>query len=160
MEGCPARAKNLGILREHFMYRHCKSKVAIFHEVPGTLPRCDQCGLHMPAARIFKHWHSDNCNKATERRLRRRYMDMAESCGEMEFSVYGVEGEERVENVPTSRYWGRPLDQTNDDWLAVQRNIMYARSVWGILGTMIQRKRVEPRVSVIFYSAVVQAILL
>ena len=62
------------------------------------------------------------------------YVEITERCGEMEFSLYrGGEGDERVENVTTFQYLGRPLDQTDDDWPAVQRNITRARSVWGRL---------------------------
>ena len=55
VEGCPAKAKTPGRLRENFMFRHWKSKVNILQEGPEPLPRCDQCGIHMQAARLFKH---------------------------------------------------------------------------------------------------------
>ena len=61
---------------------------------------------------------------------------MAARCGEMEFSLYGEEGDKRVGNVKTLRYLGIPLDQTDDDWMAVRRNIMRTRSVLGRLGTL------------------------
>ena len=48
VEGCPERANTPVRLREHFVYQHCKSKVDIMQEVPELLPRCDQCGMHMP----------------------------------------------------------------------------------------------------------------
>ena len=64
LEGFLERAKTPGILGEHFMYGHCKSKVAIMQEVPELLPRCDKFGMHMPAAMIFKHRQSDKCHKA------------------------------------------------------------------------------------------------
>ena len=66
--------------------------------------------------------------------------EIAARCGEMEFSLYGEEGDERLDNVPTLRYLGRPLYQTDDDWLAVRWNIMCARLVYGRLGTLIQRE--------------------
>ena len=62
---------------------------------------------------------------------------MAERCGEMEFSLKGGEGAKRVEGGATFRYLGRPIYQTYDDWPAVRRNIMCARSVWGRLGTLL-----------------------
>ena len=71
---------------------------------------------------------------------------MAARCGEMEFSLDGEEGDERVDNVPTFGYLGRTLDQMDDDWTAVRRNIMFARSVWGRLGTLIRREGKEPKV--------------
>ena len=62
---------------------------------------------------------------------------MVERCGEMEFRLDGEEEYERVENVPTFRYLGQPLDQTDDDWTAVRQNIMCKRLVWGRLGTLL-----------------------
>ena len=62
---------------------------------------------------------------------------MATRCGEMEFSLEGGEYDDRVENVTTLRYLGSPLDQTDDDWSAVRRNIMCARLVWGRLGALL-----------------------
>ena len=52
-------------------------------EGPELLPWCDKCGVHMEAARLFKHQQSDKCQKPTERRLQRRDVEMAERCGEM-----------------------------------------------------------------------------
>ena len=65
-----------------------------------------------------------------------------------------------MDNLTTFRYLVKPLDQIDDDWPAVRRNIMRARSVWGRLGTFIRREGAEPKVSEIFYRAVVQAIIL
>ena len=49
----------------------------------------------------------------------------------------GGGGDEIVESLMTFQYLGRPLDQTDDDWLGVWRNIMRLRLVWGILGTLL-----------------------
>ena len=87
-------------------------------------------------------------------------MEISARCGEMEFNLYGEEGDEIAENVPTFRYLVQPLDQTNDDWPAVQRNIICERSIWGRLGTLLQREGEETKVSESFYRAVVQAIIL
>ena len=98
-------------------------------EGPEPFPWCDQCGIHMPEARLLKHRQLDKCHKATERRLWQRDVDMSERCGEIEFILEEVEKEERVENVTMFRYLGTPLGQTDDDWRAVRRNIMRKRSV-------------------------------
>ena len=74
---------------------------------------------------------------------------MEARCGEMEFSLDGEEEDERVENVPTFRYLGIPLDQTDYEWMDVRRNIISLR-----------REGAETKVSEIFYRLVVQAILL
>ena len=114
----------------------------------------------MQAARLLKHWQSEKCHESTERRLRRRDVEMEAMCGETEFNLEGEEGDERVENVPTFRYMGRPIDQTDDDWTAVHRNIMRSRLVWGRLGTLLRREGADTKVQESFYMEVVQAILL
>ena len=83
-------------------------------EGPELLLRCDKCGTHMQADRIFKHWHLEKFHKLTKRKLRWRDVEMAARCGEMEFSIYGEEGDEILENITTLRYLGIPLDQTDD----------------------------------------------
>ena len=65
-----------------------------------------------------------------------------------------------VEDVETFSYLGRTLYQIDDDWPSVRRNIMCARLVWGVLGTLIWMEGEYPRVAAMFYRSVVQGILL
>ena len=141
VEVCLARANTPGRLRDNFMYQHWKSKVAIMQEGIELLPQCDQCGMHIPAARIFNHRQADKCNKATDIILQRRDVDMAARCGEIELSLEGEEGDKMVEGVATFRYLGRTLEQTNYDWNAVRRNIMRTKLVWGGLGKLLRQER-------------------
>ena len=60
--------------------------------------------MHTPADRLFNHSQTDKCNKETDRRLGRRYMEMAERCGDMEFSLYVDEWEKMVEGVANFKY--------------------------------------------------------
>ena len=83
VEGCLAREKKPGRLREIFMFRHCNLKVAILKEGPEPLPLCDQYGIHMQAARLFKRRQLEKCHKLTERRIRQRDVEMAARCGGM-----------------------------------------------------------------------------
>ena len=53
--GCPEVAHCARRLRKHFMYRHLISKVAVVQEWKEPLPRCDLCGMHIPAGRIIRH---------------------------------------------------------------------------------------------------------
>ena len=48
---------------------------------------------------------------------------MEEMCGDMEFSLYGREEYALEEDVENFKYMERPLDQTNDDWTSVLRNV-------------------------------------
>ena len=81
VEGCPDKAKTPGRLQEHFIFRYCKLKVAIFQEGPEPLQRWGQWGMHIQYARLFKHRQSDKFHKLMERSLRRRDVDMTERCG-------------------------------------------------------------------------------
>ena len=68
----------------------------ILQEGQEPLPRCDQCGMYMPAARMFKHRRADRCKKATEMRLIQRDVEMEERCRDMEFILYRGEGDDMV----------------------------------------------------------------
>ena len=81
----------------------------------------------MSIAKLLNHRQTDKFNQATERRLRQRDVEMAARCGEMDLSMEGGEGYERVEGVATFRYLVRPLYQTNDDCPDVRREIMRTR---------------------------------
>ena len=87
VEGCTTRVNIPGRLWGDFMYRHWKAKVAIIQEGTKPLPICDQCRIHIPTARLFKHSQMDKCNKVTERRIGWRYVEMAARCGKMECSL-------------------------------------------------------------------------
>ena len=60
----------------------------------------------MPATSLFKHINTDKFNEATERQLRRRYVEMVARCGKMEFILYGEEGYGMVEGLETFKYLG------------------------------------------------------
>ena len=62
---------------------------------------------------------------------------MSAKCGKMHFSLYGEEGLNMVEGVANFNFMSLILDQTEDDYPAVRRNIMRASLVWGILVTLI-----------------------
>ena len=97
--GCLKKVNNPGKLREHFMYCKWKSKVAIIQEGPEPLPKCDHCGMHMPADRPIKHIRMARCNKETYMQIRWRDVEMVDICGEMEFRLYRREGGAMVEGV-------------------------------------------------------------
>ena len=85
--GCPERANNPERLRGNFMYRHWKSNMVILQEVPEPMSRCNQCGIHIPAALLMKHRWTSRCEKAMEILLRQRDIEMAERCGDMELRL-------------------------------------------------------------------------
>ena len=74
------------------MYRHWKYKIDILQEVPIPLLRCNQCGMHMPEARLWRHIHTAMGNRATDMRLQRRDMELSQISGKMDFILYSREG--------------------------------------------------------------------
>ena len=62
-------------------------------EGPEPLSECDQCGMHMQAAMLFKNIKSDKCHKLMERSLQQRDVEMADMCGKMEFSLDREKGD-------------------------------------------------------------------
>ena len=55
---------------------------------------------------------------------------------------------------------GRVLTAVDNNWLAVVGNFGKARKSWGRLSRILIREGVDPKVSVNFYKAVTQAVLL
>ena len=54
----------------------------------------------------------------------------------------------------------QPLDQSDDDWTAVIRNIRKERKFWGIIGGILRREWEYNLTYAAFYRAVLQVVLL
>jgi hypothetical protein len=57
-------------------------------------------------------------------------------------------------------YLGRLLSSDDDDWPAVLRNMAKARQRWAYISRILRREGATPRISAMFYKAVVQTVLL
>ena len=60
----------------------------------------------MTEARLLKNRRTEICKKVAEMRLRQRDVEMLDRCGEIEFSLYGGEGDALVEGVATLKVSG------------------------------------------------------
>jgi hypothetical protein len=65
-----------------------------------------------------------------------------------------------LDTVPIFKYLGRLLSNNDDDWPAVHANLCKARKSWARISRILARDGATPRVSRMFYKAVVQSILL
>ena len=92
-------AHSAGILREHFMYRHLRSKVAIVQEGKYPLTCCEFCGMNMPEGRLIRHRKTAFCNRNTQMRGRRRDVASTARCLEATFGLAGEEEVERIKGV-------------------------------------------------------------
>ena len=79
------------------------------------LPWCEHCGMHMPVSQLWRHNWMSIFYRSMEMSLKRRYLEMAERLGEMEFRFYERLGCALLEGVSQFKYLGRPLDQKYDD---------------------------------------------
>ena len=147
-------------MREKFMYMHFFAGIVVVQEGRDPLPRCDLCGIHMPAGRLLKHQQKQQCEGDTQMLWRRRDVKITSRCAEAAFSLTGEDKAECIKGVETFIYLGRILDRSDNDWPAVLRNVGKACRVWSRLGKLLRREGEEPRVSVMFYRAVVQAVLI
>ena len=53
------------------------------------MPRCNNCGVHMPVVQLVKRRRTSICEKATEMELRRIDVEMTERRGDMKSILYG-----------------------------------------------------------------------
>ena len=116
--------------------------------------------MHMPAGRLIKHQLTQRCNSNTQIWGRRRDVAISGQFAEASFRLTGGEEAEFFEGLETFKYLGRMLDRLYDNWTAVRQNIRKSHQFYILQGKLINREGVEPLVSVIFYQAVVQEVLL
>ena len=132
--GCPAVCHSAGRLREHFMFRHFRSRILVVQKVKEPLPSCNMCGMHMPAGRIISHHRTARCDRNTQMQLRIRDVDIAAKCTWETFSLMGVGGAEFLEGVDSFKYLGCVLHRADKDLPAVCQDIGRARQIWEQLG--------------------------
>ena len=75
---------------------------------------------------------------------------------EASFSITGEDEVGFIEGLGIFKYLGRKLYCPYYDWPTVRRNIRKVRQVWGRLGKLILRERLDQSVSEKIYWLVVQ----
>ena len=87
-------------------------------------------------------------------------MELAKRLGEMEFILYGREGDALVEEAEQFKYLGRPLGQTCNDWPVIIWNMRRVKKFWGRPGKMLWREGLDTQALEMFYRVVLQEMLL
>jgi len=151
--GCVGRAASRDALRNHFCHRHPYDCIIIMPE--GRLPKCPQCGLQVNLT--VSHRESRRCQLGRVRK-RKRELEIGQLRA-LESTAFKV-ADSVLENVETFLYLGRVVTATTQDWPAVARNITRARKRWGRFSMLLRREGASPRVSGLFYKAVVMSALL
>ena len=153
MPGCVGRAGSRDALRMHFCHRHPYDKIIIHPE--GNLPACPECGMQVLVTDA--HRNSKRCRRGRMRK-RKRELEIGQLQA-LESTTFKV-ADSILENVETFLYLGRVVSATADDWPAVSRNLTKARQCWSRFSTLLRREGANPRVSGMFYKAVVMSKLL
>jgi hypothetical protein len=151
--GCAGRAGSRDALRMHFCHRHPYDIIVIDPE--GHLPKCSSCGMHVNDTEA--HRASKRCQVGRLRK-RKRELEIGQLSA-LESTTFKV-AESTLENVETFVYLGRVISSTTEDWPAVVRNLSNARKSWSRFSTLLRREGASPRVSGLFYKAVVMSRLL
>ena len=78
---------------------------------------------------------------------RRRNIAIVSRCAEATFSLTGEDKADCIEGMGMFKYFWSLLDQLEDDWLEVLRNIRKSRQVWGRLRKILRREGEETFIS-------------
>jgi hypothetical protein len=158
VEGCPGKATSRTNLRAHFMYRHVCDTIVILDEGSYPHPRCLSCDMFVPRPGVYTtHPRTAMCLAGADRKRQRLALERARSAGECKFTAYGTP----LESVQEFKYLGRLLSSNDNDWPAVHKNLSKARKSWARISRILARRDgATPRVSGMFYKAVVQSVLL
>ena len=154
VEGCPFNATSRTELRKHFMIRHPIDSLVVLEE--GPLPRCERCDMFVHRMHLDAHRKLPFCRQGERRKAQRCAAADARQCKEVVFSAYGTP----LDSVQDFTYLGRVLSHDDRDDLAMYRNLKKAKSRWGLVRRVLTREGASPRVSAMFYKAVVQTVLL
>jgi hypothetical protein len=144
-------------LRTHFNHRHPRDSICILEEGAGPLPRCELCGLHTTYRHLnTTHPDSRACAEGQRRRRQAVAREDARRAQEQLFYADGLP----LDSVCTFKYLGRQISYDDSDWLAVLGNVRKAKAKWAMVSRVLCRQGASPRVSAMFYKAIVQSVLL
>ena len=157
VEGCSGGANNGNALRRHFNQCHPDATIINRREASYAFRRCEHCGLQC-SPNNWKAGHRDSkyCMQFTRVRLLEQALRDCQAAKEVTFTASG----DQLSSVEVFRYLGRLLSATDNDWPALHRNLAKARQRWAMISRVLAREGASPRVSGMFYKAVVQAVLL
>ena len=140
-------------LRRHFVDRHSQDLISIPGE--GVYPQCQECGMQTnPVSLQTTHPRSKYCEMRKARRLQRECAVDSALAMEESFTAYGQE----LQRVEVFKYLGHLLAHDDNDMRAVRNNMKNARKCWARLSELLRSENLPPRVSGMFYQAVVMAI--
>jgi hypothetical protein len=162
VEGCPGKATSKTNLPAHFIYCHAAhDTIVILDKGSCPHPRCHSSDMFVPRPGVYTiHVRTPAaiCRNGVDCKRQRLALERTPSASESMFTAYGVP----VKVVQEFKYLGSLLSRNDDDWLAVHRNLSKdSKSWWAQISRILAtREGATPRVSGMFYKAVVQLVML
>ena len=151
-KGCSGRASTQMAMRVHLWNRHVRYTVVILEEDNLPHPRFPLCDMLVPwKAPNGMHRRKSQCNWGAERKRQRLAAEEEREFTVRAFNAYG----RPLEMVTSFKYLGRVISETEDDWLAVVRNLDWAKTVWWRMSRILNREGATTRVSGFFFKAVI-----
>ena len=144
-------------LTVHFLHRKIRDAVFILEEGNLPHPRCPRCDILVPweALNGLYTTTAQYANGAERKRIWVSVEDMRASTA-MAFHAYS----RPMTSITSFKYLGRIMTTSDDDWPAVVGNPSKARKIWLWLSIILGRYGVKPRVLVITFKVVVQAVFI
>ena len=102
------------------------------------------------------HRRTAQCTRGAERKRQKLAAEEEREFTARYFSAYGCP----LDMVTYFKYLGRVISAAEDYWLAVAKNLSRTRKVWIRMLRILSREGAAPRVSRLFFKAVVQAVLI
>ena len=157
VEGCSGWALTRTAMRVHFWYRHVRDTVVILEQGNLTYPRCPLCDMLVPwKAQNGTHMRTEQCTWGAVRRRRQLAAEEEREVTARNFSAYG----RPLEMVTSFKYLGRVILESDNDCVAVVRNLDRVKTVWRKMSHILSKDRATPWASRLFLKAVIQVVLL
>ena len=133
------------------MHRHPLDTIVVIEE--GRLTCCEQCDMFvMTKALQCGHQNTMACCHGADAKCQCHAIEDAQHS-------QGIEGTQ-LGNVRQFKYLGQYLVATDDDWLALHKNLAKACKKWALIPHVLTCEGHSARVSDMFYKAIVQIVLL
>ena len=157
VEVCQGSASSRTNLQVHFSHQQSQDSIIILEEWNQPHPRSLQCDIFVPQEALnFAHLISVLCRHGSDRKQRRLFVAYTEERVGRVFLSYGI----ILTSLPSFNYLGFMLLSSDNDWSAVDQNILRAQGNWGRMVNLFGREGGGSRTVGRFYVAVVQAVLL
>jgi hypothetical protein len=153
--GCTAKPMTRHALRLHSRNRHPPCSIHILEENPTPFPKCELCRFQVPRG-SKNHQGMQMCKEGRARKQRLVTAIWAHRAQAITFQACNAQ----MEAVNAFKYLGCYFATTDSDWPALYRNLQKARSKWAMISKVLVHDNATPRVSGMFYKAVVQSVLL